>query len=431
MHGIAMIQGQTVVVRSKPAELGGIERELVTVSSTRTYYENLKIPVITRDGVRKEKLFPVWLESQTRRQYLYGARFHPEGGVIASNTLFLPDAIKGRLELYTGLAITPQKGDCSLILQHIREVWCCGNEMLYEYVINWLARMFQLPGEPAETAIVLRSGEGSGKNIIADIFAEAFGPHGGTYTKGGDITGRFSDHLATCVFAFLNEAIWGGDKQAEGTLKALITDKIITYEKKYLPKFSIRNCLHILMASNNDWVAPVGMDDRRYCYLDVSEKYKNDQEYFGLLFDQIKSGGKGAIVWHLLNHDISDFNPRMMPVSQSETRKDNKLRTRGSVALWWDDILDDGCIVDDDVGLIAFHEWKNKVDFIATGVLHDHYLAWCRKHNERYLEKKQSFSKQLNELLPPGCRLRKNDIRGFKFPKLVTCRARWKKQLEK
>lgn len=436
LHGMALIHGKAVIVRNKPGKLGGIERELITTSDMSTYCRNQSIIGFSAKGVIKfSPIYEYWEKHALRNEYKYGARFNPEKGVVAGDDLSLPKADKGYLELYTGLAIAPVEGDCHLILQHIREVWCKGYENSYIYVISWLARVYQEPGKPGETAIVLRSGQGTGKNVIADIVAESFGPHGGIYTKSGDITGRFTDHLALCVFVLLNEAVWGGDRQSEGTLKALITDKVISYEKKYMPKFTVKNCLHLMMASNNDWVAPVGMDDRRYFYLDVDEKYKNDQEYFKKLFEEIENGGKAAFVHYLMNYDITGFNPRVMPRSQSETRKENKLRTRGSVAEWWDDVLDNGYIIsgkdDSPRQIISQGGWNKEIEFIATSALHDHYLEWSKKHSQSHPEKKGAFSKALNELLGGECYSRDSQRRGFKLPQLSVCRRRWQKILAK
>ena len=197
-----------------------------------------------------------------------------------------------------------------------------------------------------------------------------------------------------------------------------------------MPKFAVRNCLHIMLASNSDWVAPVGMDDRRYFFLDVSEEKKGDQEHFGRLINQIDNGGKEAFIYHLLHHDISEFNPRLLPKSQSTTRLDNKLRTRGTVAQWWNDVLDDGFIQTDSMTLISRKDWRRDV-FVATHLLHDHYLAWCRKHNERYFEKKQGFSRALNEMMPWEIHDRKNGQRVIKFLALKTCRRQWQKLLRK
>ena len=42
-------------------------------------------------------------------------------------------------------------------------------------------------------------------------------------------------------------------------------------EPKGVDPFSVRNCIHLLMSSNADWVVPAGADARRYFVLDVSD----------------------------------------------------------------------------------------------------------------------------------------------------------------
>ena len=160
--------------------------------------------------------------------------------------------------------------------------------------------MFQVPGELGHTALVLHSGEGTGKNIIVDILVAAFGDHAFVAGKSNDLVGRFNDHLGKAVLVFANEAALGGDKQQEGALKQLITDEKIAVERKYIPTYHTKNCVHVIIASNSDWVAPMGMDDRRFVVLDVSEQKKGDWEYFQGLAEQIKNGGDRAFIHYLL-----------------------------------------------------------------------------------------------------------------------------------
>ena len=213
----------------------------------------------------------------------------------------------------------------------------------YDYVIKWLARMFQKPNERGHTVIVLRSGEGTGKNIIIDILVNALGEHVAVAVKPDDLTGRFNDHLGTSVLVFANEAVWGGAKDQEGILKSLITDEELPVERKYLPKYRVRNCCHLIMASNNDWVAPVGMDDRRFVILDVNEARKGDIAYFEELVAQSTAAGE-AFLDYLLNLDISAFNPRVLPdlgIHQA-TKRDAKIRGADSVTQWWVHCLEMG-----------------------------------------------------------------------------------------
>ncbi len=56
------------------------------------------------------------------------------------------------------------------------------------------------------------------------------------------------------IFMFADEAVFAGDRQGLGQLKRLITEPTIEIEPKGLPKRTVTNYLHILMASNEDWV---------------------------------------------------------------------------------------------------------------------------------------------------------------------------------
>ncbi|MCX7349560.1 MAG: DUF5906 domain-containing protein, partial [Alphaproteobacteria bacterium] len=165
-------------------------------------------------------------------------------------------------------------------------------------MLNWLARMVQQPDKLAETVLVFKSGQGIGKNIIVNIFKRYFGSHALELTNDSDLT-HFNDHLATSVFISLNEATWGGNKQAEGTIKALITDSFLFVERKYLPKFPIKNHIHLVVMSNNDWVVPVGYDDRRYVVLNPSGHRVGDTAYFERLAAHIFGGGDKAFIAYL------------------------------------------------------------------------------------------------------------------------------------
>ena len=55
------------------------------------------------------------------------------------------------------------------IIWHIENVWCNGNKVLSEYVLNWFAYLVQYPDKKPGTVLVLRSPPRSGKNILTDF----------------------------------------------------------------------------------------------------------------------------------------------------------------------------------------------------------------------------------------------------------------------
>jgi hypothetical protein len=408
-HGMLMIEGKAVVVsREVNGNTDYVVTNFAAKESVATYHANIKLPSVVEQPPGQYRLnwgatvFMDWLNNYYRRSYPQPV-FSPQPNVVA--TTEMPPSGQP-YNLFIGTAFPPLKGDCSLILTHIREVWCAGSDVAYQYVIEWLARMVQKPGAQGQTVIILRSGEGTGKNIIIDILDRYFGAHSVMLTKPEDLAG-FNDHLGLSVFVFLNEALWGGNKSVEGTMKSTITDDVLLVERKYLPKFKTRNCTHIMAATNNDWAVPVGIDDRRFLILDASESRKSDFGYFSTLAAHIKSGGQEAFIHHLLHEvDIRSFDVRAIPELNSATKLDHKVRTMDSITRWWVDVLTDGGFSVTTQGVNAFglpRIGKDFIEWIEDQPLSitndDFYQSYLDATRSSHKEAKHSVTKKVGELL--------------------------------
>jgi hypothetical protein len=104
------------------------------------------------------------------------------------------------------------------------------------------------------------------------------------------LAGRFNAHLRDTCLVFADEAYWPGDKKAEGTLKRLITEPTLFIEAKGLDGVTVDNMLHVLMASNSDWVVPTGEHERRFAVFQVSEDRRQDKDWFAPLYEQLENG---------------------------------------------------------------------------------------------------------------------------------------------
>jgi phage/plasmid-associated DNA primase len=297
--------------------------------------------------------------------------------------------------------------------------------------------MFQVPGERGHTVLLLKSGQGAGKNIIVDMLVQAFGEHATIAVKPNDLVGQFNDSLGTSVLVFANEAVWGGDKTLEGALKTLVTDEEIVIEKKYIPKYRVTNCVHLIMASNNDWAAPIDMDDRRFVVLDLDESRKKDLEYFKTLRAEIKHGGREAFVHELLTLDIAGFDPRDRPTIEGHqaTRFEAVLRGADSVTQWWIACLSRGevaIVVEAEFGTmktktrkILTDGWEQGPIEIPTGQVFEAYQAWCQTGRHRVAHE-TTFGKKLAEMsTATKTRPRLGDKRVccYAFENLAVCRA--------
>jgi len=290
-----------------------------------------------------------WLTHSERKEYK-SVDFIP--------TAKTPDGV---FNMWKGFAVKPKGGleDIPLFHELIEEVICSGNERWYTYLWGWLAHMVQFSEEKPGVAVVLRSdAQGVGKSRFAEYVGSLIGRHFKPVTHGRHIHGNFNSHLKDILMLFGDEAVWGGDKSTESVLKQLITEPSMLIEMKGKDAFEVRNFLRLMLATNSEWAAPVGLTDRRYFVLNVSDSRKNDHYFFKNLIYEQTHGGSEALLQALMDFDLSDFEVRSIP--ETPARIEQKMLSMGLIEKWWleilsnEDFLIGGKVLDfDDINRVA------------------------------------------------------------------------------
>ena len=351
--------------------------ERIGIQDFKAMYQNKNIMM----GDKPIPLGVAWLNWEHREQYLGGVIFDPSGKNHGDDVI----------NLWQGLPVTPKKGKWLLMKKHICEVICSNSKELNEYVIGWLARLIQHPGEPGEVALVLQGKEGVGKGIFGHAIRNIFGVHGIHVSHTSHLVGNFNAHLQEVVFLFADEAFFAGDKRNIGVLKSLITEPVIIVEAKYINAKPQPNYLHILICSNEDWVIPVGLDARRFQVIEVSDKYQGNNDYFNALGKEIESGGLEAMVHYLLNHKLDAYNVRN--IIKTEAFLEQQIRSLRGFYAWLYEFIYAGSI--SSYGEIKLENgWA---DWVPTGLLHNNYESWCRDNNEFKVDPESIFGKNMNK----------------------------------
>ncbi|EIM04121.1 bifunctional DNA primase/polymerase [Rhodanobacter denitrificans] len=322
-----------------------------------------------------------WWGWQGRRKYDGGVEFAP-GVDLAPNVL----------NLWGGFAVQPVAGDWSLLREHIRAIICRGNEVLDTYVLNWLARMVQKPGEPGQVALVLRGERGAGKGTLGEALTELLGRHGIHLNDPNQLSGQFTGHLAGRVFVFADEAVFAGDRSSTPRLKAMITEQQLPMERKGIDIVQVRNCAHILMASNDDWVVPAGPLERRFCVLDVARDRIGDTAYFGRIRAQMRAGGLAAMLHDLQALDVSAFDVWDYPHTQAEV--DQQLATLDAAGSWLHGALMSA--------RIAGNDWTDTGASAPRAAAHEEYARQSREQKEYRPLNPPAFWKYVRKVMATG-----------------------------
>jgi hypothetical protein len=302
-----------------------------------------------------------WAEDYRSRSY--------RGGVVFLPGKKTPDDY---FNTWQGFAVEPEKGDWSLIQDHIENVICDNDPELIEYFYNWVAFTFQRPDEQAGAALVCRGGKGSGKGTIGSFLMNIWGAHAMHISSSKHLTGNFNGHLADTCFLFSDEATFAGDKQGEGVLKAMITEHVITVERKGIDAIQQPNYLKVFMATNHDWAVPATRDERRYCVFDVSPARTGDKPYFDALHKAKQSKTvQAAFLFDMLARDISDFHTGQIP--DTIGLRAQRMESLSSAGKWLVDSLSNG-FFDRGTGLDVDDVWNPEP---KAKELFDSYAYWC------------------------------------------------------
>jgi hypothetical protein len=330
------------------------------------YHEDERVKAAV--GQHEVSIAKLWLLSPRRRKYP-GIVLDPEG------------RDGGKLNLWRGWAVAPKSGDWSLMRELIEQVLCSGDPASSEYVLRWMAFMFQHPGTSPEVAVTFRGREGTGKGTLGRALMAIAGAHGLTVSSPAQFAGRFNAHLRSVAFLFADEAFWPGHREAEGVLKQLVTEPVIAFEGKGADIVPGRNLIHLMMASNNEWVIPAGLDARRFAVFDVADARRNDKAFFTALNAQLASGGLAAMLHDLLAMDIMGWHPsRGIPKTQALAEQ--KAFSLEPASKWWMAQLDRGSLPTTEI--FDWAEGPVTLDPVSKGEMLEDY--------DRFLKANRVFS---------------------------------------
>jgi molybdopterin-guanine dinucleotide biosynthesis protein len=312
----------------------------------------------------------IWLGDERRKEYVGGMHFRPDKaeefmtvGGLAYN-------------MWRGWSYTPQKGSWAKLKRHILEIVCRGDEGHYTWLLDWMADLYQDPYNPKGCAVVMKGIEGSGKGTLIEAIGRTMGRHYKHLTQEEHLTGRFTGHLQDGLLVFADEVVYGGSKKHAGTLKALVSERNLTVERKGVDAYRYYNCAHLAVASNEDWFIPAGPESRRWFVLETSSDRAKDMNWFNEIHKEMDNGGTEAMMHELMGREITS-NLKRAP--ETKMLADQRLRYaashRDSFTTWMQDCLESGvlgvqCHKSNDIETA----WPVLVDRME---LYTAYEQWC------------------------------------------------------
>jgi hypothetical protein len=331
-----------------------------------------------------------WLRHAHRREY--------------REIVFYPGPVSQEVfSLWRGFSVVPRAGSCDRYLEHLRTNICRGDETQYRWLEAYLAQGVQDPARRPPTAIVLSGGQGTGKGVAVRGYASLFDPHTIQVSQTRHFLGNFNAHLMAKLIVWADEAFWAGDKQGAGALKAMVTEPTIMIELKGRDAVEMPNYLRIFITSNADWVVPAGIDERRFAVYSVGEAHRNDHPYFAAIQEESDSGGREALLYHLLHVDTSKVDLRAIP--QTAALREQKIHSLDPVNAWWLHRLHQGTLPPggDERDERQWTQWR---ELVPCSALHDDFLDHAKKVGRPRRATETELGIALRKIVPslPRCK---------------------------
>jgi hypothetical protein len=199
-------------------------------------------------------------------------------------------------------------------LDHLRSL--CGYDALaFDYVVNWFAQMIQFPAEKT-TMLVFTGEEGSGKNILINTIKAILGRPCvlETTRPEEDVWGKFNSQMGTAFFVVLSEVDKRNSHNADGRIKALITDEVQMIECKGKDPYASASYHRLVILTNKEDPVKTHKKDRRTMILRTSDEFVGNFPHFESLVADFNSDGfKRTLYSYLKRKDLTGWNFRAIP----------------------------------------------------------------------------------------------------------------------
>ena len=307
--------------------------------------------------------------------------------------------------------VVPDNFEEHAFFEHLRKRWCSNNLKSYNTILNVFAHILQKPWEKLQLAVILKSTERTGKGVPLQVFKNIMGSkYFFQPSSVKQVLGDFNGQMKNCLICFMDEMVWGGDKEKAGTLKKLVTENTNYVNEKYSPVIKVKNLSNIFMASNEDWVVPAGATEQRWLVENVDDELAIcDKEKKRKIIKEILSIDLKILAKFLYSRNLSGWSHRET-VNTSGLRE-QKIQSLPSTRKWWYEKL---CSES-----LPFNEWIDKQTTYEAAGINDRHLTSNRfwRDIQKVIGIKEYKSKR---------KMVNGERRWYiKLPELEKCRTRW------
>lgn len=192
------------------------------------------------------------------------------------------------------------------------------DEKSKNYLLDYIAHLFQKTLELPEVAIMIKSKEGYGKDMMITIIEILLGESYVYRTaKINDVFGNFNSSIKDKILLQLNELEGKDGYGNKEKIKDIITAKTLNINEKNIKTYPQQNRLRLFLFSNNLKPIEISYHERRFVVFSAV-KTKPPPAFFNNLVKtfikndnkEVLKNNRKTLYEYFMNRDISNFEPR-------------------------------------------------------------------------------------------------------------------------
>lgn len=244
-----------------------------------------------------------------------------------------PEIHENRLNTWKGWPLTPKKGSVNLWKTLLDHLFDDTEPEARRWFEQWCAYPMQNPGAKMMSAACFWGKEhGSGKTMIGHTLMKIYGRHS-CEIRDTEIQDDRCDWAENMQFVLADDITGSNNRELANRLKTMITQKTLKINQKFVPRYTLPDCINYYFTSNDPDAFYLDDGDRRFFVHEVkSEKLSKELRDQFIAWRESEEG-ISALFYHLLNLDLTGFDP-YSEAYVTQAKQDMMLLTKSDVGSW-------------------------------------------------------------------------------------------------